>query len=48
MRQPLNTTKAGMAGSEAPVSRRWAFLGAFLLLGYFLLGLGHSLLFDVD
>jgi len=37
-----------MAGSEAPVSRIWAFLGAFFLLGYFLLGLGQSLLFDVD
>ena len=37
-----------MAGSEAPVSRGWAFVAAFLLLGYFLLGLGQSLLFDVD
>jgi len=37
-----------MAGSEAPVSRLWAFLAAFLLLAYFLLGLGQSLLFDVD
>ena len=37
-----------MAGSEAPVSRGWTFIAAFLLLGYFLLGLGQSLLFDVD
>ena len=37
-----------MAGSEAPIGRVWAFLGALLLLAYFLLGLGQSLLFDVD
>ena len=37
-----------MAGTEAPSRRWWTVLGALLLLGYFLLGLGHSLLFDVD
>lgn len=37
-----------MAGSDAPLRRWWAALGALLLLGYFLLGLGQSLLFDVD
>ena len=37
-----------MAGSEAPIRRWWLGLGALLLLGYFLLGLGQSLLFDVD
>lgn len=40
--------KLGMAGTEAPLRRWWTVLGALLLLGYFLLGLGHSLLFDVD
>ena len=37
-----------MAGSEAPLRRWWGYVGAVLLLGYFLLGLGQSLLFDVD
>ncbi len=37
-----------MAGSDAAVGRAWGWLGAFLLLAYFLLGLGQSLLFDVD
>ena len=37
-----------MAGSEAGVSRAWVWLGALLLLAYFLLGLDKSLLFDVD
>ena len=37
-----------MAGSEAPLRRWCGYVGAVLLLGYFLLGLGQSLLFDVD